>query len=200
MAARNREGFRSIISYGDVLDGNGRGRGASPPRFSTVAREKEEEEEEVWWAAVEERSKGCSEGSEEGMGGIGVDGWRFISRRWRDLTARRDVKSGERQRGGKFRIGRRSLCGAAKGCSVGWHAILGVDDRSRVIINRFSRGKAGVWGRRGNTWRKRMGEELMELFGMIKWGLDGYFDGTSRVVAYLLKSCTYSKLLRMKYL
>lgn len=38
---------------------------------------------------------------------------------WRDLTARRDVKSGERQRGGKFRIGRRSLCGAAKGCSVG---------------------------------------------------------------------------------
>lgn len=29
MAARNREGFRSIISYGDVLDGNGRGRGAT---------------------------------------------------------------------------------------------------------------------------------------------------------------------------
>lgn len=56
----------------------------------------------------EERSKGCSEESEEG-------GWRFISRRWRDLTARRDVKSGERQRGGKFRIGRRSLCGGGEG-------------------------------------------------------------------------------------
>lgn len=39
MAARNREGFRSIISYGDVLDGNGRGcRSSRPcsPRFSTV--------------------------------------------------------------------------------------------------------------------------------------------------------------------
>lgn len=31
MAARNREGFRSIISYGDVLDGNGRGRRSSRP-------------------------------------------------------------------------------------------------------------------------------------------------------------------------
>lgn len=45
--ARNREGFRSIISYGDVLDGNGRGcRSSRPcsPRFSTVRREEEEEE------------------------------------------------------------------------------------------------------------------------------------------------------------
>lgn len=43
MAARNREGFRSIISYGDVLDGNGRGcRSSRPcsPRFSSVERER----------------------------------------------------------------------------------------------------------------------------------------------------------------
>lgn len=54
----------------------------------------------------EERSKGCSEESEEEGRVESGWRWRFISRRWRDLTARRDVKSGERQRGGKFRIGR----------------------------------------------------------------------------------------------
>ena len=116
MVARNREGFRSIISYGGVLDGNDLGCCSFSPRslwFST------EGEEECLMCGekgrkVERLLEESKEGETAGDGDLcGVGGC--------DLTARRDLKSGEDKRQGKvFADRRRDLHVRAQRRVVPW--------------------------------------------------------------------------------